>query len=199
MADSAQNPVVLVHGIWDTQAVFRSMRRYLEDRGWSVHSLDLKPNNGNVGLDRLAQQVADYVAHHFAPTQAIDLVGFSMGGIVSRYYLQRLGGINQVQRFVAISAPHYGSQWARLQFNPGCEHLRPNSPFLQDLNQTLDQLASLAVTSIWTPYDLMIIPAQSSHLPLGHEVTLPVLTHAWMLTDPRSLAAIATALSTPVQ
>jgi len=35
-------------------------------------------------------KVANYVAANFAPEQPFDLVGFSMGGIVSRYYVQRL-------------------------------------------------------------------------------------------------------------
>ena len=85
-----RNSVLLIHGIDDTGAVFNQMASYLRQLGWSVHTLDLVPNNGAVGLDILAQQIADYVVKTFAPEEPIDLVGFSMGGIVSRYYVQRL-------------------------------------------------------------------------------------------------------------
>jgi len=51
----------------------------------------------------LGQQVANYVAATFAP-KPFDLVGFSMGGIVSRYYVQRLGGIDRVQRFITLAS-----------------------------------------------------------------------------------------------
>lgn len=86
-----RNPLLLIHGIDDTGAVFYRMGKYLKQQGWSVYALDLVPNNGAVGLDKLAQQVADYVAKEFPPEQPLDLVAFSMGGIVSRYYIQRLG------------------------------------------------------------------------------------------------------------
>ncbi|MFM6077301.1 MAG: esterase/lipase family protein, partial [Dolichospermum sp.] len=95
-----QNPVLLVHGINDTGAVFNQMALYLRQRGLSVYTVDLVPNNGAEVLDKLARQVANYINNIFAPKQPLDLVGFSMGGIVSRYYIQRLGGIERVKRFI---------------------------------------------------------------------------------------------------
>ena len=44
----------------------------------------------------------------------------------------------------------------------------------------------------------MIVPARSSQMPVGKEVEIPVLLHAWMLIDERCLKAIAAALSEPV-
>ncbi|MBR8835710.1 MAG: triacylglycerol lipase [Stigonema ocellatum SAG 48.90 = DSM 106950] len=193
-----RNPVLLVHGIFDTGRVFQTMLPYLKQRGWTVYDLDLVPNNGNMGLDKLAHQVSDYVNSTFPPEQPLDLVGFSMGGIVSRYYVQRLGGINRVQRFITLSAPNHGTWIAYCRLGLGCIDMRPNSALLQDLNRDAAMLGHLYFTSIWTPYDLMIVPANSSQMPVGQNVMVPVLTHAWMLTDSRSLAAVAEALSTPV-
>lgn len=76
------------------------MSRHLTQLGWSAYSLNLAPNWGNASLEELAQQVADYTDANFEPKQPLDLVGLSMGGLVARYYLQRLGGINRVQRFI---------------------------------------------------------------------------------------------------
>lgn len=152
-----------------------------------------------MGLDELAQQVADYVNATFAPEQPLDLVGFSMGGIVCRYYVQRLGGINRVQRFITLSAPNHGSWIAFCRQGLGCIQMRPDSALLQDLNRDAAMLEQINFTSIWTPYDLMIVPANSSQMPVGREVIVPVLTHDRMLTDSRSLAAIASALATPVK
>lgn len=189
-----RNPVLLVHGIDDTEAVFHKMRAYLIQRGWSVYSLDLVPNNGDLGLDQLAKQVADYITVTFASEQRLDLVGFSMGGIVSRYYVQRLGGINRVQRFITISSPHHGTVVAYGSRRPGCLQMRPDSIFLKDLNSDAVILGQLNFTSIWTPYDLMIVPANSSQILVGSEVIVPVALHPWMLTDSRSLAVVTTAL-----
>ncbi|MBN3869475.1 MAG: triacylglycerol lipase [Nostoc sp.] len=190
-----RNPVLLVHGIDDTEAVFHKMAAHLRLQGWSVYSLDLVPNNGDVGLDELAKQVANYVTATFAPEQPLDLVGFSMGGIVSRYYVQRLGGINRVQRFITISSPHNGTVVAYGSWRPGCVQMRPDSIFLKDLNSDAAILGQLDFTSIWTPYDLMIVPANSSQMSVGNEVIVPVPLHPWMLTDPRSLAVVKAALA----
>ncbi|MBD2569347.1 esterase/lipase family protein [Anabaena lutea] len=193
-----RHPVLLVHGLNDTGAVFNKMARYLRQRDWSVHTLDLSPNNGAGVLDKLAQQVADYVAATFEPEQPLDVVGFSMGGIVSRYYIQRLGGINNVKRFITISSPHQGTVLAYGSWLPGCVQMRPNSPLLQDLNSDVEMLQQLNFTSIWTPYDLMIVPPRSSQMPVGKEFTLPVALHPWMLTDSRTLAIVADALVEPI-
>ncbi|MEH2368243.1 esterase/lipase family protein [Nostoc sp.] len=194
-----RNPVLLIHGIDDTEAVFHRMAAQLRLEGCSVYSLNLVPNNGDVGLDELAKQVADYVTATFAPEQRLDLIGFSMGGIVSRYYVQRLGGINRVQRFITISSPHYGTVVAYGSGRPGCLQMRPDSIFLKDLNSDAVMLGQIDFTSIWTPYDLMIVPANSSQMPVGSQVIVPVTLHPWMLTDPRSLAVVTAALAKPIQ
>ncbi|MDJ0620795.1 MAG: triacylglycerol lipase [Calothrix sp. MO_192.B10] len=193
-----RNSVVLVHGIFDTHRVFDRMASYLRKNGWQTHSLDLIPNNGDKGLDELAQQVADYIALNFTPGETLDLVGFSMGGIVSRYYVQKLGGIKRIQRLVNISTPNHGTAIAYFPQNIGGKQMRPRSQFLQDLNQDIGMLKKINYTCIWTPFDLMIVPATSSKMPVGEEVVLPVGLHPWMLTDSRSIKSVATALSTPL-
>jgi triacylglycerol esterase/lipase EstA (alpha/beta hydrolase family) len=60
-------------------------------------------------------------------------------------------------------------------------------------------LKQLNFTSIWTPYDLMIIPPESSQLGIGKEITLPVLLHPLMLTDSRTLSIVAKILTKSVK
>lgn len=199
MPQAARNPVLLVHGIDDTCAIFNPMTAYLSARGWVVHSLDLIPCNGDVGLDRLAEQIAHYVDTVFPPHQSIDLVGFSMGGIVSRYYVQRLGGLSRVQRFVTIASPHNGTWTGYLRYNIGAAQMRPESAFLQDLNRDAFLLDRINFTSIWTPLDLMIVPASSSQMPVGECKRVWVPGHSQMITDASSLQALATALMQPVK
>ena len=194
-----RNPVLLVHGIWDTGKVFRRMIPFLNEGGWKVYDLDLAPNDGTKGLDDLAQQVADKVESTFGKEQPFDLLGFSMGGIVSRYYVQRLGGISQVQRFITLSAPNNGTVIAYFNQGLGCVQMRPQSCLLKDLNSDVQMLSQINFTSIWTPFDMMIVPADSSKMPVGDNLTVPVLVHAWMLADEKSLSAIATALSAAIK
>jgi triacylglycerol lipase len=200
MQASPRNPVLLIHGLWDTDRVFDKMAAHLRHLGWSVHSLDLTPNNGAASLDQLAQQVATYVAKTFPPDHAFDLVGFSMGGIVGRYYLQRLGGLDQVQRFVTIASPHQGTLTAYGSWNyPGCAQMRPTSAFLKDLNRDIDQLRRVNFTSIWSPFDAMILPAHSSRVPVGREVKVSVPLHHLMVTDAKSIIAVTAALAEPLR
>ena len=196
--NSVRNPVLLIHGLTDTTLVFRQMTASLIAQGLSVHSFNLTPNNGAMPLEQLAVQVADYVAKTFHPTQPLDLIGFSMGGIVSRYYIQRLGGIEQVQRFISISAPNNGTLTGYLSGRPGCAQMRPGSPLLRDLNQDSAMLARLNFTVIWTPFDLMIVPPSSSQMPVGKEVIVQAPLHSWMLADGQCLKAVTEALSEPV-
>jgi triacylglycerol lipase len=59
-------------------------------------------------------------------------------------------------------------------------------------------LSRLDVTSLWTPLDLMILPAQSSRLPIGREILVPAPLHALMLHDPRAIRAVAEVLAAPL-
>ncbi|NEP02546.1 MAG: alpha/beta fold hydrolase [Symploca sp. SIO2E9] len=194
-----RNPVLLVHGIIRTSRVFRRMSTYLTKRGWSVHTLNLKPNDGTVSLDQLATQVADYVDKTFSSRQPIDLVGLSMGGLVTRYYLQRLGGIERVQRFISISAPNHGTWLAHLSARPGCVQMRPGSQFLEDLNRDSSMLKKLNFTYIWTPWDFVIVPARSSQMPVGREIKVQVFAHAWMVRASQTMRVLASALSEQIE
>jgi triacylglycerol lipase len=73
--------------------------------------------------------------------------------------------------------------------------MRPFSPFLNDLNHDIEQLQQVAFTSIWTPFDLMIVPAWSSVTPPAEAQIVPVLLHKWMVYDDRVFAKVVAALT----
>jgi triacylglycerol lipase len=53
------------------------------------------------------------------------------------------------------------------------------------------------VHTVWTPYDLMILPAKSSQLPGARsDLRVPVAMHRFMLSDPRVLDHVANLLIT---
>lgn len=196
---SRGNPVLLIHGIFINSAVFHKMSAYLTDLGWEVHALDLPIHDTTLGLDRLAERVADYANKKFGQEQPLDIVGFSMGGLVSRYYVQRLGGIERVQRLVAISSPHNGTWTANCLESLTSVQMRPGSAFLNDLNGDVGMLERLNFTSIWTDWDFIIVPAASSQMPVGKEVKVPVFAHPLMPWHPKTLEAVAEALRVPVK
>ncbi len=196
----------------DTSHKMRKIASYLRDLGWQVATIDLDANTGDTRLEILAQQVAKLVERTFAPDEQIDLLGFSMGGLVSRYYVQRLGGIDaalgdapqanrrqRVGRLITISTPHQGTLAANFSTRTGCRQMCPDSDFITDLNRDVEMLSRVNFTSIWTPFDLIILPPTSSQLGIGRELQIPVLTHPWMVADRRTLAAIFDALIQPIE
>ncbi|MEO1620140.1 MAG: alpha/beta fold hydrolase [Cyanobacteria bacterium J06632_3] len=190
-------PVVLVHGIWNTAAIFNPLKTYLQDAGWSVHALSMTPNNGDAPIEYLAEQVSDFVNHRLGPCQPFNLLGFSMGGLVSRYYVQRLGGLERTHTFITVSAPHRGTALAFGSYRYGIRQMRPGSAFIKALNQDAYCLDSIRFFSFWTPFDLLILPPWSSQLRVGQVQKLSILSHNRMIRDPDGLAAIASALHPP--
>jgi triacylglycerol lipase len=190
-----RNPVVLIHGIDDTSILFARLRPFLQTRGWVTHSFDLVPNNGDAELETLAQQVGSYIESTFRREQTVDLVAFSMGGLVARYYVQRLAGLTRVRRLITISAPHRGTLTAFFRWNAGARQMRPSSDFLQDLNKDKQILNHIRFTTIWSPFDLMIVPPASSVMPEARSVRVNVLAHALMMRDLRVLRLVQQALS----
>ena len=182
--------VVLVHGIFDTGRIFGKMSSALATQGFTPFMPDLSPNSGRSGLEHLAQGLRDYVERHLPPDQRFSLVGFSMGGVIGRYYLQRLGGSVRVEKFITLSSPHHGSVLAYALRHKGSRQLRPGSDFLNDLNRDLQVLDELDPVSIWTPFDLMVVPAGSSRLPSWREIRINVPLHSLMLRDRKCIDAV---------
>ncbi len=188
-----RNPVVLVHGIYSDSGDMTRMARHLRADGWQVFTPDLKPNGGQAGIEELGQALADYTGR-VLPHGKFDLVGFSMGGLVSRYYLQRLGGVKRVDRFVSLAAPHHGTALAHWNAGPGGRQMRRESEFLRDLARDADRLARVKFTSIYTPLDLIILPARSSEMPQARNVRVWAALHPSLILEMRCIRAVAQSL-----
>ena len=186
--------VLLVHGINDSAKSMQWMKRRLEANGWQVYAISLKPNNASVPFDVMARQLDSFVTATFPAGEKFDLVAFSMGGLVSRYYIQKMGGHRRVRRFVTISTPNHGTLWAWLSGRPGVKQMRPGSDMLQDLNGDVSKLVPLDYTSVYTPLDLSIVPAMSSWMPVAHNVAIWVPLHPLMVRFPGPLHAVERAL-----
>lgn len=191
-------PILLVHGIWDTGAKLAKMRRGLEREGLGpVRAIDLRPNDGRASILELARQVerATTELSADAPDRRVDVVGFSMGALVTRAFVQRLGGKQRVRRFVSISGPHAGTMTAYALPFAGAREMRPDSALLRELAADADPWGDVEVHVLYTPYDLMIVPAASSRLGgAASETVLPIPLHRWMIEDRRAIARVAAIL-----
>ena len=191
-------PVVMVHGIDDSPRVFGALEAALDCAGITRRSaVTLTPNDGALPLEALAAQLETHVEQVRRETgsQQVDVVAFSMGALVARVWMLEQDGRHRVRRFVSISGPHAGTGTGWLRSNPGATQMRWNSPLLQRLSRDASAFAPAEVFTLWSPLDLMIVPAASSRLSGARERTFPVLLHPLMLTDGRVLRAVTEALS----
>ena len=123
------------------------------------------------------------------------LVGFSMGAIVCRYYIQKLSGAQRVLAFYSIAGPHEGTWTAYLYPGRGVRQLLPGSRFLRELNTSADQMPSIPVTCYWTPIDLMICPVSSARWVKGEAVCIPTLMHSLVIFNKKLYVDISERLS----
>ena len=188
-------PIVFVHGFWDKSSVFKFMSTYLKDKGWKVYEqFQIIPNNGMISIEEMAEQLAGYINVQLGPEASFLLIGFSMGGLVSRYYVQSLGGIDRVKHLITISSPHHGTWMAYLFNRKACIQMRPNSTFLKTLNKEVTILQKISMTSIWANYDTTILPNNSSRLSIGNEVILKFGIHALMPYSSKVIKAVEQSL-----
>lgn len=188
---------ILVPGFGDDTTVLLGLERFLRRQGLPTYALSPQPSDGAVSIEQLAQQLATAIGQTVPAETRLNLVGFSMGGLICRCYMQHWGGLARTERLITIATPHQGT-WTAYTYNrPACIQMRPGSRFLVELNRDLADLQKVQFTSIWTPFDLTIVPATSSCLPVGEMV--PVLSpfHATLLLDPRILQIIAHRLQSP--
>lgn len=184
------NTLILVHGFMDTGRRMSWMSRQLRTLGWRVLTPSLLPSNGTQTIEKLAERLRQFIQENTLESDRIDLIAFSMGGLISRYYLQRLGGLAKTDRFITIATPHNGTLAAYFLPFPGIKQMRPNSIFLIDLNGNLEQMQEIVFVSYYSPFDLIIIPAKSSVLPTGVASKVFALIHPWMIFNRKLLKRI---------
>ena len=175
--------IVLVHGFGDSGRRFARLQRRLDAAGHHCHCPTLKPADARYGIADLAQKLAAYIDAQLPSSTHFAVVGFSMGCLIARTYLQQLGGAARAYAFFAISGPHHGSWLAYGYPGQGCREMRRGSAFLQQLAQSVDALTPLPLFAYRTPFDLMVLPSRSAHWPQAHNKVVPTLLHRGMVSS----------------
>jgi len=164
----------------DTGSVFKSLQRQLESKGHRCVAPNLRPRDARHGIEPLAESLRQEIESQIPHQQSFTLIGFSMGGLVARHYLQQLDGAKRCDRLITISSPHQGTLTAWLHPSKGAKQMRPGSGFLKDLAATESRLGEISVISYRTPFDLMILPSRSSEWQRANNLSFTVLLHPMM-------------------
>ncbi|MBB21331.1 MAG: lipase [Roseibacillus sp.] len=184
-SSTPKGKVVLVHGIFDTRIGLPSLYEAIVDDGYECLMPSLKPVDGRDGLEPMAKQLQEEIDRKWGPSCKFSLVAFSMGGLISRYYLQELGGASRCQGLYTIATPHNGSYVAYLYPGRGTSQMRPESEFLFQLKKSEHVYDTLQIptTSYRSAVDIVMIPLKSPKWHRSDNVRLWSPLHPALLWD----------------
>ncbi len=188
----AKPGVVLLHGIHDSGEKMAWLARRLQSAGYETFCPSLQPADGSVSLATSAASLDALVARRFGKDRPLHVVGFSMGGLITRHWLASYPVRQRVLGFATISSPHRGTWFAYVNNLPGVREMRPNSPFLTQLQSQDRHLAGLRPLSVYTPFDLIILPASSSVWKCGQTKLFWSVAHPLMVFNPRVAKSVLT-------
>jgi pimeloyl-ACP methyl ester carboxylesterase len=158
-------PVLLLHGFVDNRSAFALLRRSLRRHGWTrIEALNYSPLTGDIRnaaamLGPHIERVCGQSGH-----ARVDIVGHSLGGLVARYYAQRLGGDARVRTLVTMGTPHGGTRAVpALTPHPLARQMRPGSDVLRELAQPAPGCGTRFV-AFWSDLDEVMIPVESARL-----------------------------------
>lgn len=175
-----QRTVVLVHGFLANRSTLMPLAAYLRMQGMGQQLFFNYASTA--GVEAAARALRDFLRRRVRGGR-IDLVCHSMGGVVSRVYIQQLGGARRVDACVTLCTPHrgtYNSYWVPSRVG---RDLRPDSPLMARLHETRQQAEQVRFLSIAAGADNIVIPrVYAAH---NEEVCIPDVGHLGILFSPR--------------
>lgn len=196
---AAGTPIILVHGLVDNRSIFTLLRRALRRRGFGqVITLNYSPFTQDIRL--VARRLAALVERTCEETgyERVHVIGHSLGGVVARYYVQRLGGDARVHTLCTLGAPHAGTYAARLLPHKVVKQLRPGSDVMRELAEPAPGLRTRFV-AFWSDLDQLVVPKRSAridHADLSaRNVLLRGVGHMSLPIDGRVVREIAALLA----
>ncbi|MEU3723577.1 alpha/beta fold hydrolase [Streptomyces sp. NPDC031705] len=197
-------PVLLLHGFTDNRSVFVLLRRALgaggrrrvETYNHSPFTRDLR-----VTARHLARRVEELCER--SGQDRVDLVGHSLGGLVARYYVQRLGGDARVRTLVTLGTPHGGTRVAPfMDAHPLVRQMRPDSEVMTELRAPAPGCLTRFV-AFWSEFDALMAPtgtARIQHPDLdATNVQVTGIGHLALPVHPAVITAVRRALDGPVR
>jgi len=125
----------------------------------------LTPEQGGlVHHDVGAAETPILLVHGIIDNERIHVIGHSMGGLIARYYVQRLAGDRHVHTLVTLGTPHHGTQlaWAA-PLLPLVRQLTPNSSVIHELAEPAPGCRTRFIV-FYSDIDHLIVPSSNARL-----------------------------------
>lgn len=178
---ASEPPVLIIHGFLGTRGSMYMLERRLVEDGFVVVSFNLGTLNVR-DIRRSAFLIHRKIERILAqtPSQRIDIIGHSMGGLIGLYYVKKLGGHARVRKLIMMGTPVRGT-WVALMgvmtlglWSTSSWQLLPRSRFLDELAQGPlppgVEVHTIAAARDWVvPLPTTRISgANATTVPLGH-------------------------------
>ena len=161
---AAGTPILLVHGIIDNHTIFALLRRQLLRRGFRrLRSFSYSPLT--LDVRRTARRLGEEIEAlcEESGSDRIHVVGHSLGGLIARYYVQRLGGHERVHTCVTLGTPHQGTAAARLLPWPLVRQVRPDSDLMAELAEPAPG-CDTRFLAFYSDLDQLIVPQRRGRI-----------------------------------
>lgn len=196
--EAAGTPILLVHGMVDNRSIFTVLKRALRRRGfgriWTMnyhvltHDLRAAAHRLGATVEAICEQTG---------YDRIHVIGHSMGGIVARYYVQRMGGDDRVHTLVTLGSPHAGTRAARLMPRGVVRQLSPSSDIVAELAEPA--ACRTRFVCFWSDLDALISPKKAARIDhpdlSARNVFVPGVGHMSLPIDSRVTREIAATLA----
>ncbi len=153
-------PVVFVHGYLHNRSAWVKYFRWLRREGYShLLAIDLrgKFNSIETYARQLSREIEELTRNCGA--EKVDIVAHSMGGLVSRYYIQKLGGDKKVRKLVTLGTPHNGTKVAVFVVGKARKEMLPKSGFFKEIEiKDARSMGNSRLIVMYSDSDFMIIP-----------------------------------------
>ncbi len=209
VAQGELGPVLLLPGYGGAAGGLEPLAAALRAEGRTASIIE-PPGDGRGDLREHAALVADAARRAVAGgAPSVDVVGYSAGGVVARYFVAELGGDALTRRVLTLASPHHGTDLAATAGSLGagtcpeaCQQLRPDSDLLVDLGRGDETPAGPLWAALWTTDDSTVVPPTSGRLEGAVDFAVQdvcpglVLDHADVPADPAVVAMALTELGT---
>ncbi|GLW04178.1 esterase/lipase family protein [Streptomyces lavendulae] len=205
-------PVVLVNGTFNLMYDnWKVLSPKLRAAGYCVFAFNYGGGTGLLGRGRGLGPVANSALElqafvnkvmDFTGAAKVDIVGHSQGGMMPRYYVKKLDGLNKVNHLIGLAPANHGTKNPLVGpasfFCDSCADMTSGSDFLDDLNagnETPVTPTGPYYTVITTKLDEILIPYDSAMLKNGpsayvtnivlqDKCPLDVIDHHFIANDP---------------
>ena len=187
-------PVVLVHGLAGNRGAWWPFRLFMKVLGHRrVYAFGYEKGT----IEEHAALLKDFMVEVCKVTgvQQVDVVAHSLGGLISRYAIQKLGMADSVRTLITMATPHQGTYAALYANTTLTLPMRPSSEMINDLNSEDLSAFRNRFFTLYSDRDVYVLPHEMMTHPAAENIFVPDISHSQYLLSPQVFRVVASLLN----